>query len=340
MTLTEVKGFLTRLGFTELSLIKSDEASHTFTFSFKFFNPKLLKIKPTMAAKGTVAVYEIEDVGKIGVSPSNQVVRFIDAGKRTQTPKADDSHLSKATAVPEDLELQFQKAVINPGKRVQFLKNLWTYYNREKFGGRMEMPTLKTDNTKPRGGHGVRAFHRGGPHFTTGMIWVADHLWNGRLPFFLEIFLHEMCHQAVWNLDRVADRSEQGHGPDWQRWMKHVGLDPRRFDPTDNQEYSTGLSKAQEEEKRTDLYGPPADPANIKHLRHMLQFEPGDCFMVLYGRLVKGYLRTSGRQFTFTFRRHDSGQLTGLAYPSLKSFEEEALPNLYHYPKGRTVPKD
>jgi len=338
MTLTEVKGLLTRLGFTELSLVKSDEAARTYTFQFKQFNPKLMKSKPTMAAKGSVAIWELEDVGKIGVSPSNQVVRFIDAGKRTQVPKADDSHLSRATAVPEELEQQFQKAVINPGKRVQFMKNLWTFYNREKFGGRMEMPALKTSNTgAPKG---TRMFHRGGPHFTTGMIWVAEYMWNARLPFFLELFLHEMCHQAVWDLDRILDRTEQGHGKDWQRRMTHVGLDPRRFDPTDNQEYTTGLSKAQEEEKRTDLYGPSADPASLKHLRRMTQFEPGDCFMLIYGRLVKGYLRTSGRSFTFTFRRHDSGNLTGLAYPSLKSFEEEALPNLYHYPKGRTVPKD
>ena len=44
------------------------------------------------------------------------------------------------------------------------------------------------------------------------------------------------CHQAVWTLDHyLSKNAADGHGTNWARWMRHVGLDPRRFDPTDGE---------------------------------------------------------------------------------------------------------
>lgn len=333
MNITEVKSFLTKIGFTELSLVSGDEESRTWTFKFRFFNPKNLSVKPTLAAKGTVAVYEFEDVGKVGVSPSNFVVRFVDAGKRTEKKTVDD-HLSKTNKVTPELEALYLKAQVSEAKRVPFMKALWTFYNETKFQNRMKMPKLVTTATPPgRLKTSTRGAHTGGPNFTTGQIWMNTIMWNARLPFFLETFLHEQCHQAVWNIDQVYDRSENGHGKDWQRWMIHVGLDPRRFDPTDAAEYRTGVGRTLEEEKLTDQFGPRQDPSYFKKLRHMEGFVPGPAIFERNGRAIKGDLDKAGSTYAFRFRLHHTGARVQFTWNSLKKFNVNGLPNLYYAPK-------
>jgi len=335
MNITEVKSLLTRLSFTELSLIKADEEAATYTFKFRFFNPKVISVKPTMAAKGTVAIYDIPDVGKLGVSPSNNVVRFIDAGKRTEK-KATDTHLSKSSGVTSELEAMYQKAQVSDSKRQAFMKALWEYYNEHKFQGRMKLPKLVSDAKVPGIGSrpSTRGLHVGEAGFRTKFLWFNTIMWNARLPFFLEVFLHEMCHQAVWTVDHVHDRTAQGHGPDWQRWMVHVGLDPRRFDPTDDYEYKTGLQRTQEEEKNTDQYGPRVDASYFKSLHKMDGFVPGPAILEKNGRAIKGELDKAGKTYAFKFRLHYTGAPVQITWPSLAKFNEQGLPRLYHVPKG------
>jgi hypothetical protein len=79
------------------------------------------------------------------------------------------------------------------------------------------------------------------------ILEVAPRLYNASMNFFVEIFLHEMCHQAVSEIDRVNETVNKGHGPYWSKWMTHVGLNPLRFDPNDNTEY---MSKKELEQKQ------------------------------------------------------------------------------------------
>jgi SprT-like family len=332
MNITEIKSFLTRLTFTDLSLIKADEASMTYTFSFGTFTPKAIPDKPTMAANGTVAVYTLEDVGKLGVSPSNKVVRFIDAGKRS-TKKVNDEHLSKSNGVSPELEALYQKAQVSETKRQAFMKGLWNFYNETKFQSRMKIPKLLTGPKVPGIGSrpSTRACHvwdeRTGK---TLYLWVNTIMWNARLPFFCEVFLHEMCHEAVLNIDQIESREAAGHGKDWQRWMVHVGLDPRRFDPTDDYEYKTGIQRTQEEEKLTDMYGPRVDASYFKTLRKMSSCVPGPAILQRSGRPIKGVLDKAGSTYAFKFRMYHTGSPVQFTWKNLKEFNEKGLPNLYH----------
>ncbi len=112
------------------------------------------------------------------------------------------------------------------------------------------------------------------------------------------------CHQAVSTIDHVHDNSEGGHGPHWKAWMKKVGLDPRRYDPTDETVYKTAAENATTEEKDEKLYG----PRSPKHLLDEVTKGPHptpaqmasgcDCWYVIKGRALEGKIR--GKVFTYT----------------------------------------
>lgn len=56
-------------------------------------------------------------------------------------------------------------------------------------------------------------------------------MFNGSQGYFVETMLHEMCHQAVSEIDQYDDSKENGgHGSHWAHWMKKVGLNPLRYD--------------------------------------------------------------------------------------------------------------
>lgn len=48
---------------------------------------------------------------------------------------------------------------------------------------------------------------------------------NGTYRTCYVVLLHEMCHQAAKEIDRVND----GHGKIWASWMSRCGLDPDRY---------------------------------------------------------------------------------------------------------------
>lgn len=305
----EVKALLERYGFRGLHFVTQDEATLTFTFKFESYNDKYLGVKPTVAGGGKVAVYAIPEVGKVGISPSNSMVRFIaEAGKRT-VRQTDDSHLGHTKVSPELTKL-FHKSAVSTMDRHVYLTKLWTYFNDEKFQGRMTMPKLLCTPAPPGRGRkqGLRGLYMGAANHQPGTLWVAPNLFNAREPFFLEVFLHEMCHQAVWTVDRVNDfKDAEGHGKYWQAWMTKVGLDPRRYDPTDDSEYMTPMERSQAEDKVTEQFGPRVDTSEIEKREHpSLPETVGGgvpCVYVYKSRAINGVLKyvPSYRTYTFLF---------------------------------------
>ena len=37
-----------------------------------------------------------------------------------------------------------------------------------------------------------------------------------------DTILHELCHVAVWTIDRVSSKTDGSHGPVWKRWTQHA----------------------------------------------------------------------------------------------------------------------
>lgn len=156
----------------------------------------------------------------------------------------DDSHVPVTKLSPE-LEKQYKWAqgLHDSAYQLSFNKKLWHYLNEHKFGGRMQQPKLGM--MKKMAATKMRVRGRWWP--SKRLLEVSPRLYNAHQNFFVEIFLHEMCHEAVSELDKVFSREEAGHGPHWKAWMCKVGLNPLRFDPNDNTTYMTDREKDKHE---------------------------------------------------------------------------------------------
>ena len=112
------------------------------------------------------------------------------------------------------------------------MRRIWTELNTSKFQGKMSIPNLTLlKNT----GNNMRL--RGVWYPFQRRLSISPRLFNSKNEIFLEIFLHEMCHQATSEISEVYERSEGGHGPVWKGWMRKVGLDPNRYDKNTNDQY-------------------------------------------------------------------------------------------------------
>lgn len=238
MIQSDIISMLISFGVQGLTIRKVEERS--YLFDFQKWNKKKLDTafgEPRIV-KEKVYAYTIPDIGSLGINPSALKLKFVDKTKidKLQTK---DEHLSFVKVTPE-LTSEFYRAAGNPGFRVHYLTNLWKFLNTEKFGGQMTLPKIHMKDTNGRN----RAYHRGA--YTSGWtrgpgeIACSSYIFNAREPFLLEIFLHEMVHQYIWEIvqlpvDKI--RVEKGHGPEWKAEMVKVGLDPRRYDPTESDEY-------------------------------------------------------------------------------------------------------
>lgn len=193
---SDISALLKNFGFTELSLVKVD--GKLFTFKFGSCNLKKLSTMfgtPSIASGGKVAVFEVPEYGKLGVSPMNTMVRLSYTGTH-QKREYNDTHLGQHETTPE-LSLMYEKAKVNPTQKVKFITALWEYFNKEKFQGRLPEPRLLTSAKPPV--DGARKNARGLFIYDTkkmygpGTLWISDRIFNAKEAFINEVVLHEMC---------------------------------------------------------------------------------------------------------------------------------------------------
>lgn len=330
LTLPEVKTLLERY-FAGLSLLKSEAAAGIHTFRYRTFDAAMLEhVKPTVTNNGQVLVYQLGDVGKIGVAPKQSVVRFVDANLRT-TEKTYEDRLSKTDLTPE-IEEAYAYAVINEGHRLAFMKTLWHYLNKTKFGGRMPEPKLYTSLTCPfstKSLHTATGVYQGGPAFGAGKLWMNVKTWKARIQFYVETFLHEMCHQATWVLDKSTDMSLGGHGPLWQEWMKRVGLKPDQYDMNDTAEYLVGPIRQLHDVAEEERFGKRVDPSfwSKKHVLTDPTYS-GPCWFNRHGRALYGELSHSGKKVVFAYK-NPRGHSNSFVYPDRSKWARVWMPSFY-----------
>lgn len=215
----------------------------------KVYTPKDLKIKvktdedeqiapPTKVVKKKADAPVVKkEIKKEKVVPE-EVVEENDSAPAPKVAVLD--RLSQAYKMMEDAE---------PSKRILYMKALWTYFNKERFDSKLKMPNFRflkdmsADKMKRRG-HWMASGRE---------LAFSPRLFNADENFFNEIFLHEICHQAVTEIDKVYDRTAQGHGYNWQQWMLRVGLNPSRYDPQPNQTYYSRDEKEAHDKKTNAL---------------------------------------------------------------------------------------
>lgn len=320
MQQADIAKLLTSYGFKGLVLTKMEGTTYTYKFSDYNYNALLKNFgKPSVASAGKVAVFIVPSVGRMGVSPSASMVRLVYSGSH-KTLDVMDTHLAKIPLTPE-LSLMYERAKSNTSYRVKFATKLWEYFNDTKFDGRLPKPKIlvsvkppasSANLTKARGVYFPRL---GGP---AGTIWLADYLFNSREAFFVEVHLHEICHQAVACIDRTFDPVEGGHGPLWKSWMRKVGLDPRRYDPTDDVAYSDPTAAAKKEEQYEEVYGPRKPASFFKKLTLVKDIYNQEVIFEQHGRALKGKFAKTRGGISFTFK----GPRGGLTTLVCKSYPE------------------
>jgi hypothetical protein len=195
--------------------------------------------------RGLKSPPEIDEPPKPEVKPPVDV----DKPEGPQLPKSgtenDDDKIPHVEIGPV-LRAQFGRARVHRELQLPYIKELWHYLNQHKFHNALHMPNLRVMKAVKGTSFRLRGYWQA----YNRELGMSPRLFNGSVEFFVEVLLHEMCHQAVSEIDKVRDRTEQGHGPHWIAWMRKVGLNPNRYDPTENKVFMTNEERDALEERQ------------------------------------------------------------------------------------------
>ncbi len=128
-----------------------------------------------------------------------------------------------------------------PVAKIKYLDLIYTKANSLFFHNRMTRPVLylmKDMGTSFRG--------RGYWQPSRRKIGISPRLFLSNEEQVLTTLVHEMCHQAVSEIDRVPT---DNHGPHWNDWMRKCGLTPSRYSQYDNETYMTEGERAAHQKK-------------------------------------------------------------------------------------------
>lgn len=156
-----------------------------------------------------------------------------------------------ATAPVTDINAKFKAAfpqVKNDPKMLDgWLTKAWEWYNKKYAGGSLrKIPIRLQRNTKRPKALGQY-----------GRMWISIHpraLMVG-VDLVLHILKHEMCHQAVWEVDHVNhERQGSDHGPVFFKWAEKFGVMGRYADiDGEDQEAMKTLDEKYEDERKKKL---------------------------------------------------------------------------------------
>jgi predicted SprT family Zn-dependent metalloprotease len=169
----------------------------------------------------------------------------------TKTGTENDDKDVPVTKISPRLEELYASAQKYERYRKTFLHEAWKELNITKFGGRLRMPYLQF--MKMQGATSMRL--RGVWSPRNRQLKISPRLFNASQNFFIETLLHEMCHQACYELSAMSpeeaadNRKHKGHGRVWSAWMRKVGLNPLRYDPNENSVYMTEEERTEHEQK-------------------------------------------------------------------------------------------
>jgi hypothetical protein len=196
--------------------LTNEEAKALYTKTIQVLRPK-----PTKVAKTTRAEPEKVLPKHVGIDPTR-----------------------KGKQIPEDLYLKcgnaaaFTKTNTKSG-RLYYLHLAYNKANQTIFDNRLNIPTIylmKTQKTSSFRGRGIwKPVKR--------QLGISPRLFNAGEAHVLNTLVHEMCHQAVIELDKYYGREEGGHGRHWRAWMAKTGIPVSRYDMTDFTEYMTDDEK-------------------------------------------------------------------------------------------------
>lgn len=203
---------------------------------------KLVADKAKAAAKRTTQVKPQPRVPRIK-PPVTSPVRVVEP--EAHKPKTPVVHVAPTSRNPRPA----YNVTYSSSSRalLDYLNKLWAWANDEYFEGRLPKPAA----IRMQRDVGPSSMRRRAAWFPSKrVISVHPRLFNAPEDKVHEIFVHEMCHQAVTDIDRVNDNSNGGHGPNWASWMVRCGLSPTRFDTHGNSHYMDEAEKEAHQQRQ------------------------------------------------------------------------------------------
>ena len=192
----------------------------------------------------------------------------------------------------EEREPEF-KAPRTKQEAMGFMVEHWHNYNKKYFNGQLALPVFYV--MRNLGSTKFRGLGRWIP--SKRELALSPRAFTSEKAFHTT-FVHEMCHQAVSEIDRVNESNiNRGHGPVWSRWMRHCGLDPQQFANTDD--YRTDEENAELDRRIGLVKGaqsnyPQATPKSMMPAQHL---------DVITGQMHKGIILgpadSSGKRWHF-----------------------------------------
>lgn len=115
-----------------------------------------------------------------------------------------------------------------------YITSAWKRANTSFFDNRLAPIIVRLSKDT---GTGFR--RRGAWHPSQRTISISPRLFLAGEAQVLTTVVHEMCHQWVSEVDGSRDRTEGGHGHEWQTRMRRCGLLPSRYSKYDNMTFMT-----------------------------------------------------------------------------------------------------
>jgi hypothetical protein len=143
------------------------------------------------------------------------------------------------------------------------------------------------------------------PYGKPPQLYVNSKGFNATEQIIVGTIVHEMCHQATHEIDKeTAAESvvDAGHGPGWQKWMRHCNLVPNRHDFEDQLDYGDSTGRLLKKIAQNKLLGPKVTPDSFRGLKQVDPRKLTSADVVLFdhdGYLVRAYLPAQTPVMTF-----------------------------------------
>ena len=144
-----------------------------------------------------------------------------------------------------------------------YAKEKWLFYNKKYFTGK-----LKWGGVYAQKNTSATKLRRLGAYFPyQNYITLHPRLVNAGEKEFIATLLHEMCHQAVHQIDKPSGKYDI-HGPLWIKWMKRCKLPTNAIDTNPSISYMDTKEKklyiANKEKKEKELKNAVSNDIKIK----------------------------------------------------------------------------
>lgn len=212
-------GTVTRVALDKVYITFDDGDKFSFPATSRKILGKIAKGKRASAiSDDNVIKYLIPKVSKEKTtkpSPKKEEKRKKEVKKEKDPP-----------VIPAKLADIFTKVSNNKYPDAKFLRECYEHINKKYFKNELNKPFFRYLKVMP-----ADKMRRHG-HWSAKRREIAfnKRIFNASPQQFYDLFIHEVCHQAVTDIDKVNDRTKGGHGSHWVTWMLHCGYkNPQRY---------------------------------------------------------------------------------------------------------------